>query len=250
MKSARAMTLLEVVLAVTLLAAMSTLIAALWSQASRWTGDSAGHHRAMRLPRVVEMMRTQWADRRTSARLDGKGATVRSDALSLTFITATAILEPGWPLVRAQYLVERDIQSSRNGQPAWRLVYLEMPLVDLSNPQGTPGVRPEGGDARAARSIDSPPVRRFVLLSGCSDLRWERFGRHQRLEAPPQADQPAPRADGTEADPPRVDTTEQEKAVMWREFEREYGGQLSAVRLTGVFEEQPFVCVFNIGDSR
>jgi hypothetical protein len=246
------MTLLEVVLAVTILASMSAVIASLWAQASRWTDDGASHHRAMRLARVAELLRSQWADRRTSAALTAAGASAAFDATSLTFVTATPILEPGWALVRARYVVERDVDTAAGAPSAWRLVYEEMPLVDLGLPAGVPGERLGAVERRAERLADSPPERRLVLLEACGDLKWERFGRSSAVEraeaTPPGGDGSAETDNDPVDDSARADGADLVRA--WREIEAHFVGRAPAVRLVGEFEERRFSCVFVLGDSR
>lgn len=247
--SRRAMTLLEVVLAVTLLASMSAVLASLWAQASAWTDDSTSHHRAMRLARVTEMVRSQWADRRTSAALDSAGASAVVEPGALTFVTATAVLEPGWALVRARYVVERDYETGVGVQAAWRLVYEELPLVDLAAPAGVPGERLGTADNRARNLVESPREKRILLLAGCGELRWERFGRS--LDVEDEGSVAASGEEGTPAEAVRARSrTEDEVGLRWREIEAEFVGHARAVRLVGEFEERRFTCVFVIGDSR
>lgn len=246
------MTLLEVVLAVTLLAAMSGLIATLWTQATRMSDDGNGQHRAMRLARVHEMLRSQWADRRTSIKLSKGGSSVEIVPDALTFVTATSILEPGWPIVRARYLIERDDQTGVGVQSAWRLAYEELPIVDLDAPQGLP----ESSVDSVARPIHAPREKRVVLLNGCQRLDWQRFGRSEPLETedrPSEAEdaiEPGGRSGARPASKPKIQPTAEDKVPTWRELEATYRGRTPAVRLSGVFEEKEFSCVLIVGDSR
>lgn len=251
-KARRAMTLLEVVLAVTLLAAMSGLIATLWTQATRMSDDGNGQHRAMRLARVLEMLHSQWADRRTSVKLGKGGSSIEIAPDVLTFITATAVLEPGWPIVRARYVVERDYQTGVGVQSAWRLIYEELPIVDLNSPQG----RPASSADSVARPLGAPREKRVVLLNGCHELNWQRFGRSELLESedqPPNPEdtiEPATNSNSLTASKPKFTPTAEDKIPQWREIETTYRGRAPAIRLTGIFEEKEFSCVLIVGDSR
>lgn len=253
------MTLLEVVLAVTILAAMSGLIAAMWTQATRMADDGGGQYRSMRLARVLEMMRSQWADRRTSVKLGRGASSVTVEPGVLTFITATAILEPGWPIVRARYVVERDYNTGAGALAAWRLVYEELPVVDLESPLEQPGA-PErtlaSGERRAERMVESPKERKLVLLAGCTELEWERFGKSDHAEA---AEAERAGENAVSASDDQVPTiaprgisapTAEDKVSEWRPLGSGFSGKSPAVRLIGEFEEKEFACVFVIGDSR
>lgn len=255
----RGMTLLEVVLAVTILAAMSGLIAAMWTQATRMADDGGGQHRAMRLARVLEMMRSQWADRRTSVKLGRGGSSVTVERAALSFITATAILEPGWPIVRARYVVERDYETGVGALAAWRLVYEELPVVDLESPveqAGDSGRPLASGERRAERPVESPKEKRLILLAGCAELEWERFGKSDRAEEA-EAERAAENAVSesgrptTTTAPKRIAApTAEERTPEWRPLVGEFRGKTPAVRLVGEFGGKEFACVFVIEDSR
>lgn len=240
----RGMTLLEVVLAVTILAAMSGLIASLWTQSERMSRDAMSGRRELRLARVIEMLRSQWADRRTSVRLGVAGESVSVEKETLTYISATPILEPGWPLVRVRLIVERDDQAL-GPLEAWRLVYEELPVVDLKSVQATPEARSPVGDGRP---LGAPPLRRMTLLNACTRLEWQRFGRSDALEA---ADQPRDAESTEKPAPERPEIINaDDKVRAWRTITEEFTGRTEAVRLAGTIEEEEFSCVFVIGDSR
>jgi type II secretory pathway pseudopilin PulG len=253
------MTLLEVVLAVTILAAMSGLIASMWTQATRMADDGGGQHRAMRLARVLEMMRSQWADRRTSVKLGRGGSSVTVEPEAMTFITATAILEPGWPIVRARYVVERDYDTGTGALAAWRLVYEELPVVDLESPLDQPGDSEKAlapGERRAERPVESPKEKRLMLLAGCAELGWERFGKSDRAEVE-EAERSAENEVSESNDPSTTFATRrnatapaEERTSEWRPLVEGFRGKTPAVRLFGEFEGKEFACVFVIGDSR
>lgn len=238
----RAFTLIELMLSATILASVAALTAVLWAQASGWTSDAMSEHRGVRLARVIELMRSQWADRRTGVALDGKGATVRVERDGVEFITATAVLERGWPLVRASYLIEPDLDTGIGRPSAWKLVYEESPIIEFDGPQGAARQGDREG-SKPRRPPAAPPVRKTALLRGCDRLALERFGRELRVEA---------RQGQTESEPGAAAVPRREDHALpgWREVEREFAGVPPAIRLVGRMEGREFACVFVIEDSR
>jgi prepilin-type N-terminal cleavage/methylation domain-containing protein len=253
MTNRRGMTLLEVVLALTIMASLAGLVATLWTQGARWTDERAGHARALRLARALELVRAQWAERRVSLRLDEQGASVQAEAGGVTFITTSAVLTPEWPIVRATYSVEPPphVPATRRS-----LVYTEAPIIDPSAAQGRR--RPDAGASTIPeRPPEAPPIRRVVLLAGVENLRVERFGKAARVEAgedrPAEPVTPAPgdaAAPAGPAIPPRSNATPEEKESRWRPIETSTARPPPALRLAGSFEEQEFACVLVVGDSR
>lgn len=280
---ARAFTLLELVLALTLLASMTVLIASMWSQARRWGDDNAGDLHAMRLPRVLALVRQQWSDRRTSAPLEASGLTVSARHDRLSFVTATPVLFPGWPLVRATYLIEPDEQRDpRTDAPLQRLVYIEEQVGDVgaydrfqrerrdaaqrtegdapapprrpgdrdARALGEPGVPGERGDGLppppGAEQIARSTPRRLVVLERCAALRFERYGLTM-LEPAAPARPGSSSAPGQPAESQIIDAR-----AVWRAFEPDFDpalAQLLAIRLLGTIENQEFACVFVVGAS-
>lgn len=212
------MTLLEVILATTILASITALIAALWTQMRSWSGDAALVHESMTLQRVVDLMQDQWADRRESVALDEEENTVLAGEQGLAFVTSTGILFPDWPLVRVEYTIEidPDLPPGSGGAP-WRLLYRETRITDLTGPPPT------------GTGADGEPLKReHVLLGRCRELRFEQF-----FVASPEA----ARAAGEEA-PSRTGE--------WKTFEDDDEGLTAAVRLLGRHEGDQFSCVFVI----
>lgn len=251
-REARGLTLLELLLALTLLAAMMVLIAALWRQAESWTGDSASHQRVLRLPRVLELMRAQWAERRTSVPLRPPAQSVVIDAGGVRFVTTVPILHDDAPLVIASYRVDLDIDAGFKREPTQRLVYTETPIVNVGSPQEA------GRDGRAApRAFESsdpvvpkPEGKSLVLLGACSRLAWEWWGddpeavRRDREERQ-RAEQGDAEAIATVsgARPRRPD-------LRWRPIAEGFDPMADAIRLAGRFDHEEFACVMVIGDSR
>lgn len=266
----RAMTLLELLLALTILASLTVLVAAMWSQARRWGDDATFGHRLLRLQRLSELMRVQWSDRRTMIQLGESGDSIGITPNQLTFVTTTAVLFPDWPLVVASYRIEEDPSALAFGERRYDLVYTETKVAELEN-------APEPPDADS--SLDERVARRRVVLKGAADLRWQRYGRADPDEedAAAAADQPAApgRAEGGSgggggARPDRSDRRTRQPAEpavadadrpgddrlinRWRDMPIESrppkGESTPAVRLIGTYQEEDFACVFVIGASR
>lgn len=239
-------TLLELLLAITILASISALVAALWAQTGAWAGENSLSHKTMRLPRVRELMRAQWADRRGAFQLTPSGSSVVAMPDRLSFVTATPILFPDWPLVRAEYIVERDYDTPAGAPPAWRVAYEETRLSDLGQP-------PQKVDDLIA-SGRGDEAGRYILLDGLSVAAFERFGTGdrsiQRSGSLVEPDEPSEDPKRPIAPAVNIKPDKDEDEQRWRPFELEYGGLIPAVRLTGIYEEEAFSCVFVIAGSR
>lgn len=182
----RAFTLLELLLALSVLAAMSVLIATLWRQASDWASDAATFDGAMRLPRAAELARSQWAERRTSVILDEQGRSLGFTPERLSFVTALPVLFVDSPLVKVEYIIDTDPRSS-SSFPLRRLRCSETPVVDVlaaQNPSASPG--PSSRARPLPSSVQAPEARVITLLEGCATLTWEWFGE----AADPEASEP------------------------------------------------------------
>ncbi|MCA9292644.1 MAG: hypothetical protein KDA20_02385 [Phycisphaerales bacterium] len=221
MKRHAAFTLLETLLALTVMASMSVLIA----QAFRVAHDAAdgGAHleRAVQVDRVLRLMQDQWADRRV-VKLEGDepnaqspskpGVTCSEDAVR--FITATAILQPEAPLVEASWMVERA-EAEPGAAPSWNLVYQERPITSF----------------RADREARSK-VSRLAVLQGCTSLRLEQF---------------VPvKLDGRSAS----DRVIEHLAWITPEKSPEVSGEMQslpiAVRFVGAYQGEDIACVFAV----
>lgn len=229
--SRKGFTLLETILAITILAVLMGLVAVLWGQARTWTDDSADELDAMRITRILHTMRVQWRDRRATdhdrSALDATGMTPDE----VRFVTATPILFPDWPIVRAVYRVEYDPDRGTLSDPRYRLVYSETRL-----PGGQPD--PLGSlDAAGMQMMQS-----IILLEDCSVLHWERFG-------PARAEQSRRSRDGESdeedrrAEDSRRDTASGREAWEWRIFAEQFEDRIPAVRLVGQHGKERFACV-------
>ncbi len=245
------MTLLEVLLAVTIIASLMGLVASLLGQARAWTDVGETDRTLMRLQRVGEALRAQWADRRSSVSLDESGSTVAMGPDELTFVTATPILFPEWPLVAVTYRVEADTGTVDRRGLNRRLVYEE---TRISGMQELPDRH--ALDAQGHRLRDS-----MILLDACTELRWERFGRDDRAEEPTSRDDARSDPDArTEPRDPQAEPgvrtgaertrdvdpeeIEERERLRWRAFEHEHQGLIPAVRLVGEHQGERFGWVF------
>lgn len=208
-------------MALTVMASMSVLIAQAFRMAHESADGGAHLERAVHVQRVLRLMGDQWLDRRAvpmeGAESDGKAAPETGPALladRVRFITATAVLEPRWPLVEATWLIEQaDVDAG--AAPEWNLVYQELAITSF----------------RADRP-SRPQVRRLVALSNCSKLTFEQFAAVSAPEARAQA--------------------QVMQQLDWVGFEIEPDAQDEApeppiaVRLVGTYQGEEFACVFAV----
>lgn len=158
------MTLLEVVLAITALASISTLVAALWAQTNDWTNENAAHQTALKLEQTLSLLDEQWDARVLTLSLAGvKKDAIRLDDAKLTFITSAPILFRDWPLVRVSYAIERVGGLAVGDVATYRLRYEE---TRIRNPASATE------DASKASQADT---RALTLLDRLPELRWERY---------------------------------------------------------------------------
>ena len=242
------MTLLELLLALTVMASVMGLLGTLMGQARSWTQRGATDQVLMRLQRVGEAMRAQWADRRTAVDLDEEGRKVAATASSLRFLTATGMLFPEWPLVVAEYRIEADTQHFSSGGVLWRLVYEETRLSGMEEIPGAYAVDVRGRPMREA----------MVLLEACPELWWERFGRGTDADGIRGAGRRGTEGGGRAVDGGGSDAPEdargaesgargageEERAYRWRPLEEGFEGFVPAVRLVGAHEGERFGWVF------
>lgn len=243
-RAPRGFTLLEILLAVAVLSVLSVLIAAMWAQTRDWSLENAAAQRTLRLPRALDLVRSQWADRRAATGVGRitDGVSVGPDEVA--FVTAAPVLFSDWPLVMASWRVERDDDLSPPGEDRWMLVYRETVVDDLRTDDERD--RTAGREMAADRRLRIEP-RELIVLGGCPRLSIERFGPEFRrgTESTPGAQGPA--ASG--------DEREREEWIAfgpdeWRPIDAEFDGVPPAVRLVGVFEGKEFSCVLVVGASR
>ncbi len=147
MSRRRAMTLIELLVALTLLGLMSALVSVMWSSLQRWDASSEAAEAAIRPQRVVMMLKRQWASRAALDETDETLGRIEAGPLALRFVTRRPALDPAWPAARVAYEIDRS-------DPARvRLVYSETRLGPL------------GGRAM----IDEAPS--ITLLEGAADMR-------------------------------------------------------------------------------
>lgn len=242
----RAFTLLEMLIALTILASITAGIGVFWAQANAWERDNGAHRETLRLERVTRMLREQWNGRRALALEDdgdAGGDGVRVNAGGVSFTTSRAVLFPSWGLVRVRYVIERDPAGGVDGT-AYRLVYEEMRVLDASAP-GAVGV--DGTDPRGR-----PVGAREVLLDGLTALRMERWGTKDGEAVNAINDEPVPMIDGV----PVVDDDDIDPSMVeaWRSFEVEPESPARVVRLVGEMPAgqggEVFACVLIVAPSR
>ncbi|MCA9312047.1 MAG: hypothetical protein KDA21_12620, partial [Phycisphaerales bacterium] len=188
-----AFTLLELLLAVTVLASVTGLVAVTYSQMNGWVADNGTEQRMMRLHRVLKLMTDQWEDRRTAAWAEGEHRILTGDT-GIGFLTATPILFPDWPLVRVAYRIVPTPDRAPGAPETWDLLYEEVRVVELGAPpedeqqKTTDNARPrtppvdleavwDEFDALPETDAWGNPLRReLTLLTHCTELRIERYG--------------------------------------------------------------------------
>ncbi len=234
-----AFTLLEMLLAVSVLASMSVLIGAVWAQMRDWTTEGARLNASMRLPRVLEVMNAQWADRRASIATGDQGASLDLQPNSINFVCADPLLFPGWPLVVVTYEIETVPPRLPGGAPEFRLVCFERKLTTLLAEVDSAG-EPE-------TPIPAPPglvlEEQIVLLDRCEELSFERYGQAANV-GPRSSNRRDPAGMAVRADEP----TDDDLLRRWRPMEPGYKGPINGLRLTGTFLGEPFTWVFDAED--
>jgi len=177
MSRARGMTLLEVLIATTILASLTVVVAMLWSQTKQWTDETRTHGSALQLQRSLDLLDRQWGARLTRVKLaDGEEGSVIVDGDRLAFVTTESALFPDWPLVRATYIARPTGPAPGS---AWTLEYEEVRLGTTFN-AGTEIVldaEPQGeslADWRHAvlLELDTQP-RWSAVLSEAQIAEWE-----------------------------------------------------------------------------
>lgn len=267
---ARAFTLLETVLAVTVIATITTLAAMVWSSAASHADAAQQTAGKADLQRIVTLAQAQWQSRRvirsttSTAGQDEGLVAFAHDGVS--FVTTKPVIFTDWPLVHATY----RLVPLEDG--ATSLVYLETRVMDtLGNDPLVGGLGPDG----RARTGG------IELIANADDLRIERFGiaplfltdpdwvRRSRIDFVQSADATAP----TSPADARVRLQNDEVVSVLIASERALYGdpnvpeQLTprwrtylptdpltdrppAVRITGTVEGEAFACVFAARASR
>lgn len=260
-----AFTLLEVLLAVTVLGLITVLIAAMNAQLRDWTESSDESGESVRIQRAVELMRDQWAARVRVAGGRGASEELMTDPSYLSFVTSRPVLDPSFPIVRATYRlvpIDPDDESTR-----YDLVYEESPVGRVgpkkeekqTDNQQVPRDEPQRDEERMKR--DGPERREVLksriedaertwpLIRGCEALSWERFGQGAivlRNESAERRDE-APTPEYSLASEEQL---REQRLFTWREYDEKLPVNARAMRLVGERGKEPFTCVFVIAASR
>lgn len=243
------MTLLEVILAITALASITTLVASLWGQMRDWTSENASHHVALQRERTLALFNEQWDTRVLTVSLGDLGApAVTFDPKTLTFITTTPIFFHQAPMARVVYHVVKEGGALLGQSAAYHLEYEESPVWSPISAARSPAAR------------TSQPTRRLTLFDQADELRFERW----LDEADePRPDRPSLRVgwfvlqdeleiqsqqannnegqttpDSAQAQQP-TQIADQDSSIPWR-----------AGRLVGAINGDPFAWQFLAGPSR
>ena len=220
-------TLLEMILAVAVLASVAMLGSALWMQSGEASALSQSRERGLHLQRVGALLRDQWADRKVMT-LGGEESRLASGGVSfgpgvIEFTSATPILHPESPLVRVRYLLrERD-------DGLIDLVYSEQPVLRFGSAET---------DLEERRSL-------MVLVEGCEAIRMSRFG---PMREPEKDDE----AGGRRSEEDREQEMEQRpmRRSVWEAFDEPIQGRTDAVRLDVRYRGEEAVWVFVARPSR
>lgn len=243
------MTLLEVILAITALAAISTLVTALWAQTSDWTSENAAHHQALRLEQTIALLNEQWEARVLTLSLSEKQEeAVRLNDTSLMFVTSAPILYRDWPLVRVTYTIVQEGGAAVGDEPVFQLLYREEMIMNPASAAVDPG---------ASTSLTR---REIPLLNGLSELRWEQYVDESDTAKPGSRAQPpswesieqntsvASIVDKNKQDenkqPPQDPSSTNTKPDQSKATDSDSGGSLRAGRLVGVHQGEPFAWQF------
>ena len=218
---------------------MCGLAAVALAQVRGWTHDIRITGGGSRLQRVLEMIRHQWGDRRTGVPVNTKGDSVRPATDRLEFITASGVIYPEWPLVRASYAIEPD-RSKGPAHTLWKLVYEESRVTD-------PGAPPKPVDgARERETEPNEAPREMELLAGATELRWERYSTGHDGE--PSLGGSGEQPDAEPGAKPALKTKDRPDPVAgWKKFKEVFEGDVPAMRLCGVVNGEEFSCVLVIG---
>lgn len=240
-----AMTLLEVILAMTVLASISTLVAALWAQTRDWTLENASHQQALHVERAIALLDQQWRTRVLSVSLgdeDAPAVSLTQDTMS--FVTTTPIAFHDAPMVRVAYRLERTGGYLVGETAVWSLQYAESPVTNPRIAVATAGAT--GGGA----------THSLTLLEDASSLQWERWydpPLEQRAREEPRwialaaGDELAVAAAVSTSNAGVNDLNAAAEASRARE---ELENPLRAGRLTGTVKGEPITWLFVAAPSR
>lgn len=241
-----AFTLLEMLLAVTVLSMVGVLVATMLTQASDLHRDNDRREATLDITRVVRLMTEQWEDRRSAVALGRHGESYAAAPGELAFVTARPILKPEWPLAIVRYRLELIGESVVEAERRYDLVYEERPVAAV-------GVSAEVPESDQEKEDQWKSAERIVLLRGCVDLRMERFRSAKDAVLEELGPRSGAEGDGDDAEPEIGGNAslEERQAEMlktakssWVVFEKPLTRAPSAVRIVGAYEGEVFACVF------
>ncbi|MAY74375.1 MAG: hypothetical protein CMJ31_06545 [Phycisphaerae bacterium] len=159
----RGLTLLELMVALVIVASVTTLVAALWGQLAAWSRTQTGLHDTLRAHRFEDLAARQWSERvKVGAAEDRAGRAIsRLSTEELSFVTSLPIIDPDSPLVLATYRVAHGVDGSA------RLEYVEQRLA-------FPGAAPQRPAPGVELSAGMHP-RTLVVHEDVGELRWQRW---------------------------------------------------------------------------
>lgn len=260
--SKRGFTLLEVLLATTILAMVMGLAASVWVQMTRWSGVTAELQRTQRVDQALRLWSDQWADRRFIEDLPGVSPFgITPD--EMRFLTATPALFVDAPLVMARYVIEPTRPGQSGAGATYELRYEERRVTDLA----PPSARLQARRARGI-SVDGEPVeppkgeelarrQRLVLISGAEELLLERYGPRWAPETALPLTVERRDAEGRRYSRAAVrpeDAAHQDPADVppyrWRPLEDGYSEAVPALRVVGKRDGRAFDLVLLIGNQK
>ncbi|MEC9374533.1 MAG: type II secretion system protein [Planctomycetota bacterium] len=229
----RGMTLLELIVAITILAVVSALAATMWEQMRSWSDENSDVGRALRVDQSLRVLERQWGSRQRIVKLDEEDeAGVWVDGEALEFVTSESILFPDWPLVHARYRIESEVAVLAGERSVHRLVLEEFRL------SGAP-VMDDGRTDPEGRPI----AKKITLLDDCQALAWQRLVDPTRL-------QPVAALDSSVWFPLEPPLAGQSRESQRDERGRRETAPMKAGRLHGMREGKEFAWTFVVADSR
>lgn len=228
------MTLLELLVAVTILASLTTLAASMWGQMRSWVEDNKAISGALQTDRVGRFLQDRWRARTGVVRLDaGDSEGVWIDSRRIEFVSTSPALFPEWPLVRTRFIIEPRPESVRadgeSDEPGYDLIYEETRL------SGADVI-----DSERRERLNMAEPARMRLLSG-RRLSIDRYTLEDRERGEP----PWRSIDALPADMTREQLRRASERGLIEQIETP-----RAVRISGVSQGEDFEWVFVVRDSR
>ncbi len=161
------MTLMEMLIAITLLATLTGLLSSLWGQLGDWARQNQFAGESLEIQRAIGFLDEQWGSRRAVLRVGEEGKNSWDvTPEELQFVTSTPALFPDWPLVavRVTFEIEDSLRRTADGRQFAKLLYEETRLIDMST-------MPDQPRDALGRDMSS----RITLLDDCVELRFEQL---------------------------------------------------------------------------